>query len=60
MLGTTTALRDGGVESNPIMKGIAGNSLALAAVKAGTTTATIYLAHHLWQRNRRAQAIAFV
>ena len=57
---TTTALRNGGVESNPIMKGIAGNSLALTAVKAGTTTATIYLAHRLWRRHRRAQAIALM
>jgi hypothetical protein len=57
---TTTALRDGGVESNPIMKGIAGNPLALTAVKAGTTTATIYLAHRLWRRNRRVEAIALM
>ena len=57
---TTTALRRGCVEANPVMKGIAGNSIALGAVKAGTTTAAIYVAHRLWRRNRRGQAIALM
>ena len=57
---TLTVLTRGGVEANPIMKGIAGSPLALVAVKAGTTAGSIYVAERLWRQNHKGQAIALM
>lgn len=59
-LSTTTGLKHGAVEANPLMKGIAGKSMALWAVKGGVTTASIYAAERLWRQHRRAEAIAMM
>ena len=40
------------------MRGIAGNSAALWAVKGGVTAVSIVVAERMWRRNHRAQAIA--
>ena len=49
---TTTGLSRGAVEANPMMRGVAGNSAAFWAVKAGSTAATIWFAERLWKNNR--------
>jgi hypothetical protein len=57
---TTTALKQGAVEANPLLKGVAGNKTALIAVKSATTAVTIYAAERLWRQNRRKSAIALL
>lgn len=57
---TFTALDRGGVEANPLMKGVAGNRGAMLAVKAGAAAGTIWAAEHLWRRGNRAGAIALM
>jgi hypothetical protein len=54
---TIRALEAGGVEVNPLLKGVAGNGVALVAVKAGATVATVYLAERLWKKNRVAAIV---
>lgn len=54
---TSNGLSSGAREANPMMKGIAGNSAALWAVKGGVTAASIAVAERLWRHNRRAAAI---
>ena len=49
---TLRAVRAGGVEQNPILKGAANNPAALFAVKAGVGTATILLADKVRTRSR--------
>jgi hypothetical protein len=49
---TTTGLSRGAQESNPMMRGVAGNSAAFWAVKAGSTAASIWFAERLWKNNR--------
>ena len=55
---TQAALSHGAVELNPAMRGLAGHSAALWAVKGGTTALSIYMAERLWKKGHRAQAIA--
>jgi hypothetical protein len=57
---TIRALEAGGVEVNPLLKGVAGNGVALVAVKAGATVATVYLAERLWKKNRVAAIVLMV
>ena len=59
-LSTMTGLKQGAVETNPLMSGIAGKPIALWAVKGGVTTASIYAAERLWRQHRRAEAIAMM
>lgn len=49
---TTTGLSRGAQEGNPMMRGVAGNSAAFWAVKAGSTAASIWFAERLWKTNR--------
>jgi hypothetical protein len=56
---TARALERGAVESNPIMKGFAGNTASLTAVKVGGAAVAIYATERLWKRNRAA-AIGFM
>ncbi len=49
---TTRAIQAGGVEANPLMRGIARQPAALIAVKAGGVASTIWLTHKLARRNR--------
>lgn len=48
---TLKALRGGAHEANPLMQGVAGNTAALLAVKAGTAAATIFFSEHLAKKN---------
>jgi hypothetical protein len=54
---TIRGLRQGAVETNGIVKGVAGNPAAMWAMKAGVTTASVVIAERLWKQNRRTAAI---
>ena len=56
-ISTRKALSNGGTEANPAMSGLAGNSAALFAVKAGTTAATTYFAERLSKNHPRSATI---
>jgi len=51
---THKALGVGAVEANLMMAPFAGSPLALAAVKAGVTSATIVATERMWKKNREA------
>ncbi len=55
---TSKGLGRGAVESNSVMKGVAGNPAALWAVKGGVTATSIFLAERLWRSNHKPQAVA--
>jgi len=55
---TISGVRMGAAEINPALAGVASNTGAMWAVKAGATGASIYAAERLWRRNRRVQAVA--
>ena len=57
---TTRALSRGAVETNPMMKGIAGNAFALSAVKVAGSAGLIYAAEKMWKKNRKAAVIFMV
>lgn len=57
---TLNALKLGGVEQNPFMKGITKNPAAFIAVKAAVTTASIVAAEKLWRDNNRWGAIGLM
>ena len=59
-LSTITALKRGAREANPMMGSVAGNPVALLAVKAGVTTASILFAERLWRQHHRTKAIAMM
>ncbi len=54
---TTRALRQGGVEMNPLMGGVAGSPGGLVAVKLATTAAMIVATEQLWRSHPRAAVI---
>jgi hypothetical protein len=55
---TTVGMKQGAVESNPLMNDVARNPYALWAVKGGTTALSIYVTERLWKRGHRGQAVA--
>jgi hypothetical protein len=57
---TSKVLKMGGVEANPLMKGVTRNPIAFVAMKTGIAAATIYGAERLWKQNHRTAAIALV
>jgi len=54
---TRTALNNGAREANPAMAGLARNSAALFAVKAGTAAATTWFAERLARKHPRGATI---
>src|SRR5262245_12135295 len=54
---TLEAIRAGGQEANPFMRGIAARPAALVAMKAGTAAATVMLAEKLSKRNPVASVL---
>ena len=54
---TVNAVRLGATEANPVISGVASNSGAMWAVKAGATVASIYAAERLWRGHRRTEAV---
>jgi hypothetical protein len=57
---TSRALGRGGVEANPVMKGIAGNQAGMLAVKAAGTAGVIFASEKMWKKNRTAAVIFMV
>ena len=55
---TSNGLSRGARESNPLMQGVAGNSVALWTVKAGAAATSIAISERLWRHHRRGRAIA--
>ena len=54
---TLSALNRGAVEKNPFMKGLAGNTGAFIAVKAGIAAGTIFATHRASKRNKVAAIV---
>jgi len=54
---TLQALGRGGVEANPVMKGVVNHRVALFAVKAAATTGVIVASEKMWKKNRTAAVI---
>lgn len=57
---TRRALNAGGVEANPLVAPLAGSPLAMLALKAGVTGATIYASERLWKTNRMAAVLTMI
>jgi hypothetical protein len=57
---TSRALARGGVEANPVMKGLAGNRAGMLAVKAAGTAGVIYASEKMWKKNKTAAVIFMV
>src|SRR5688572_14255831 len=51
---TRQGLARGAREANPLMQGVAGNTSAMVAMKAGVGVATIMAAERLWKTNKTA------
>jgi len=60
IVSTHKALEAGAVEANPMMAPFAGSPLALAAVKAGVTSATILATERMWKKNRKAALVTMI
>jgi hypothetical protein len=54
---TRRAIDRGAVEANPVMKGFAGSSAAMLAVKSAATALSIYCAEKAWKRNRKVAVV---
>ena len=54
---TRRAINAGATEANPVMKGVAGNSAAMLAVKSAATAFSIYCTEKAWKRNRKVAVI---
>jgi len=57
---TRQALARGGRERNPLARSVAGSTAAMAAIKVGSTTATVLLTEKLWKRHRTAAIVMMV
>ena len=57
---TTTAIRRGAIEANPLMKNIVSSRAAFIALKVAMTAGPIYEAEKLWKKNHRFAAIALM
>ena len=54
---TLSALRNGGTEANPLMKGITKSPVAFIGLKAGVTVMSIMAAERMWKDNNRVGAV---
>jgi len=54
---TLSALRKGGTEANPLMKGITKSPVAFIGLKAGVTVMSIMAAERMWKDNNRVGAV---
>ncbi len=57
---TLTALKNGGREANPLMKGITKSPVAFVAMKASVTMASVMASEQLWKNNHRFGAIGLM
>jgi hypothetical protein len=54
---TLTVLKNGGVEANPVMKGLTKNAPAFVALKAGVAAMSIMAAEKMWKDHNKVGAI---
>jgi hypothetical protein len=54
---TSSAVRNGAREANPVMKPVATNQAASIAVKAAATAGIIYFTERAWKQNRKGAVI---
>jgi Domain of unknown function (DUF5658) len=54
---TLTALKNGGTEANPLMKGITKSPVAFIGLKAGVTMMSIMAAERMWKDDNRLGAV---
>src|SRR5262245_38868520 len=54
---TLNALKNGGTEANPLMKGVTRYPMAFIGLKAGVTTMSIMAAERMWKGNNRLGAV---
>jgi hypothetical protein len=54
---TSSALKNGAVEANPLMKPAAGRNVASVVVKAAATAGSIYFTERAWKQNRKGAII---
>jgi hypothetical protein len=54
---TRRALDRGGVEANPLVKGLSGNAFTLSAVKAAGTAGLFFATEKMWRRNKAAAVV---
>jgi hypothetical protein len=54
---TLSAIPLGAVETNPLMRGLAGRPAAFVALKAGVATSTILAGTQLWRQHHRKAAV---
>ena len=54
---TLTALKRGGTEANPLMKGITRSPVAFIGLKAGVTMMSIMAAERMWKDDNRLGAV---
>ena len=57
---TSRAINSGAVEANPMMKGLAGNEVAMLAVKAAGTAGVIFASERIWKRNKTAAVVFMI
>jgi hypothetical protein len=57
MFSTSKAVSVGAQEANPLMKPVAGKSMASVAVKAAATAGSIYFTERAWKQNRKGAVI---
>ena len=55
---TLTVLKHGGVEVNPVMKGLTRSPAAFIGLKAGVTMMSIMAAERMWKNQNRVGAVA--
>jgi hypothetical protein len=54
---TLSVLKHGGVEANPVVKGVTKNPAAFIGLKAGVTAMSIMAAERMWKNNNRMGAV---
>jgi hypothetical protein len=54
---TSKAVARGADEANPLMKPVAGKSMASVVVKAAATAGSIYFTERAWKQNRKGAVI---
>jgi hypothetical protein len=57
---TLSVMGRGGVEANPLMRGLVSHPALFIGMKAGITGASIYAAERLWREHHRGAAIALI
>lgn len=57
---TRYALARGGVEANPAIRGLIGNSVGLVAVKAAGTAGLILASEKIWRKNKPAAIVLMI